>query len=192
VLPTALRQSNIIAFYIFLILLHANHNIKSSLHTMATFSGSRTIKLWTCCRCRENGISIALGECPKCDNHSRCIDCDVKSHATSDTEIEEEDLKIARSAGRDPPSTRRRSQHSFEPESSRETGNVTFSPVRAIHTLPSGRTLSLPPMSSSRLVFSLVCMPQILIGIEQSSVGHPLLHWPSELLLLVRMTQCMC
>jgi hypothetical protein len=94
---------------------------------MSTFSGNRTIKLWTCCRCRENGISMSLGECPKCEDHSRCYDCDVKSHAASDAEIEEENLKIARSASRDPSVARSRGQPGFEPESSRRGSNVTIS-----------------------------------------------------------------
>jgi hypothetical protein len=168
VLPTALPQPNIISFNILPIHLHAHHNIKCALYTMSTFSGNRTIKLWTCCQCRENGISMSLGECPKCDGHSRCYDCDVNSHPASDAEIEEENLKIVRSAGRESPVASSRGQPSFEPESSRGASNVTISSARASRTLSSGQTPSFQRMSSSRLLFHLVYVLQILIEIGQS------------------------
>ena len=38
---------------------------------------------------------MTLGDCPQC-SHSRCIDCDVKSHIASDAEIEEERGKVER------------------------------------------------------------------------------------------------
>jgi hypothetical protein len=128
---------------------------------------------------------MSLGECPKCDGHSRCYDCDVKSHPASDAEIEEEDLKIARSAGRDSSVASSRGQPSFEPESSSGGGNVRISSGRVArtfpsehlspseimpppgHMLPSGHT-PLPRTNSSRLVFYLVYVLQILIGIRHS------------------------
>lgn len=64
---------------------------------MASLIGNRTVKLWTCCECKETGISVTLGDCPRCD-HPRCIDCDVKSHVALETENEEEWKKTARSA----------------------------------------------------------------------------------------------
>jgi hypothetical protein len=140
------------------------------LYTMSTFSGNRTIKLWTCCQCRENGISMSLGDCPKCEGHSRCYDCDVKGHAASDAEVEEEGLKIATSAGREPSSARSSEQPSFEPGGSREAGNVTISSGRVARTLPSGEMPSLPRMSSSGLVFYLAYMLQILRVIGHSSL----------------------
>jgi hypothetical protein len=131
---------------------------------------------------------MSLGECPKCEDHSRCYDCDVKSHAASDAEIEEEGLKIARSAGRDSSVASSRGQPSFEPESSSAASNVTTSVGRVVHTLPSGHTPSLPRISSSGLVFYSVDMLQILRVIEHNllvSVLQPVLRWAplSELLL---------
>ncbi|KAG4442359.1 hypothetical protein IFR05_002137 [Cadophora sp. M221] len=61
-------------------------------------SRNRSVRLWTCCKCREAGISMTLGDCPNCQE-ARCIDCDVKSHAVTDAEIEEEKMKLARVAG---------------------------------------------------------------------------------------------
>jgi hypothetical protein len=110
---------------------------------------------------------MSLGECPKCEDHSRCYDCDVKSHAASDAEIEEENLKIARSAGRDLSVASSRGQPSFEPESSRGAGNVTISSGRVARTSPSGQMPALPRTSSSMLVFYLIYVLQILIEIGQ-------------------------
>lgn len=105
---------------------------------------------------------MSMGECPKCEDHSRCYDCDVKSHPASDAETEEENLKIVRSAGRDSSITSSHGQSSFEPESSRGASNVTTS------SGSSGQTPTLPGMSSSRLIFYLVHVLQILIEIGQS------------------------
>ncbi|KAL5330025.1 hypothetical protein ACEPPN_003549 [Leptodophora sp. 'Broadleaf-Isolate-01'] len=41
---------------------------------------------------------MALGDCPNC-REERCIDCDAKSHAVTDAEIEEEKMKLTRVAG---------------------------------------------------------------------------------------------
>ncbi|KAH7355119.1 hypothetical protein BKA65DRAFT_234245 [Rhexocercosporidium sp. MPI-PUGE-AT-0058] len=61
-------------------------------------SRNRSIRLWTCCKCREAGISMTLGDCPNCQE-ARCIDCDVKSHVVTDAEIENEKMKLTRVAG---------------------------------------------------------------------------------------------
>lgn len=62
---------------------------------MTLSSEKRTVKRWACSACQEAGISISLGDCPNC-KHSRCMDCDVKSHLLSHAEIEEENTKVAR------------------------------------------------------------------------------------------------
>jgi hypothetical protein len=36
-----------------------------------------------------------LGDCPHCQ-HTRCVDCDVKSHTATDTEIAEEEKMFGR------------------------------------------------------------------------------------------------
>ena len=41
---------------------------------------------------------MTIGDCPNCQ-HARCIDCDVKGHVATDAEVEEENMKIARSTG---------------------------------------------------------------------------------------------
>ena len=53
-----------------------------------------TVKRWTCSNCNKAEISIHIGDCPTCE-HTRCVDCCVKSHAATSAEIEKEDMKEA-------------------------------------------------------------------------------------------------
>ena len=59
---------------------------------MASLGGNHTVKLWTCSGCHETAILMTLGDCSQC-GHTRCLECEVKSHLTTETERREENKK---------------------------------------------------------------------------------------------------